>query len=508
MPPLTANTLVADRYALTEPAPDRGLGETWRARDLRREGATVQLKFLRAVAGDDIPPDALKVIRALRALRHPVIPSVVNQGTHAGRPWIASDDILGDSVGARLDRSRGRGELLDLALIRQLFDGVAAALTAAHTAPLPVLHGALTPGSVVVLARPVRGASCALLDLGLAPWLDPPTDLVARSARALITPAPELARGGTPAVATDVFSLAALLTELLATPTSPGETMMAVSAARRRTDVPAGVWGVLEQAMALRPDERFQSVDALATALGRAWSEAQPPARPTALESLASRAPTGPSSLLETYFPESAPRASAPVPDAAPVVAAQTPQAPLLGAMPALALPPEPARPPGWENPWSTMLIQGKAPAPKASEPDDLGATLMEPMRSRPPAAENLGATVTMGAASVPLAGARDPSMGEVSPDATLIAGPARRAEPPLDGTLLAAPRPSLPRAEAPAWMQPPQPVAMAPAPTMAPAAPTASAAPTGGGMRTVLMVVGFVVLFMVVATAAYQAAR
>jgi serine/threonine protein kinase len=394
MPPLTPNTLVADRYTVTELVPDRGLGETWRARDLRREGATVQLKFLRAVDGDDVPPDALKVLRAVRALRHPVIPSVVNQGVHAGRPFIASDDILGDSIGARLDQSRARGELLDLALIRQLFDGVAAALTAAHTAPLPVLHGALTPGSVVVLARPVRGATCALLDLGLAPWLDPPTDLVARSARALITPAPELARGAPPTVATDVFSLAALLTELLATPTSPGETMMAVSVARRRNDVPPGVWGVLEQAMALRPDERFQSVDALANALTRSWSEAPPAKRPTALESLASRAPTGPSSLLETCFPESAPRVSAPLPGVMPDVAAQAPAAPLLGAMPALGPPPEPARPPGWENPWSTMLIQGKSPPPRASEPDDMGATLMEPMRSRPPREDKLGATV------------------------------------------------------------------------------------------------------------------
>ena len=505
MPPLTPNTLVADRYTVTELVPDRGLGETWRARDLRREGATVQLKFLRAVDGDDVPPDALKVLRAVRALRHPVIPSVVNQGVHAGRPFIASDDILGDSIGARLDQSRARGELLDLALIRQLFDGVAAALTAAHTAPLPVLHGALTPGSVVVLARPVRGASCALLDLGLAPWLDPPTDLVARSARALITPAPEVARGAPPTVATDVFSLAALLTELLATPTSPGETMMAVSVARRRNDVPPGVWGVLEQAMALRPDERFQSVDALANALTRSWSEAPPAKRPTALESLASRAPTGPSSLLETCFPESAPRVSAPLPGVMPDVAAQAPAAPLLGAMPALGPPPEPARPPGWENPWSTMLIQGKSPPPRASEPDDMGATLMEPMRSRPPREDKLGATVTMGAAVMPRTGALDPAMGEASPDATFIAGPPRRSAPSLDGTLIASPRPSLPRADAPAQMLPPQPVAMA---TTAPEAPAAPAAATGRGMRTALIVIGLVVLFMAVATAAYRAAR
>lgn len=504
---IAPNTLIADRYTLVEAVPDRGLGETWRARDGQRDGATVQVKFLRAIGGDDVPPDALRVIRALRALRNPVIPSVVNQGVHAGRPWIAFDDILGDSFGTRLDRGRSRGEPLDLALIRKVFDGVAAALTAAHTAPVPVLHGSLTPGSVIVLARPVRGASGALLDLGLAPWLDAPTDLAARSARSLIAPAPELARAGQPTVATDVFSLGALLTELLATPAGLGETMMAVSVARRRPDAPPGVWGVLERSMALRPEERFPSIHELAFAVGRAWSEAPAPGRLSGLPEGLAGAPSGRSSLLDTFSSEAAPRA----PVATPAAAPEAPVVPLLGAMPALSPAAGPAQPLGWENPWSTLALQAKVTVP-AFEPPDRVAPRVEPGRGGPPAAPDLGATHTMDVASMPWARALDPSMALASPDATLLAAPARRAASLPAGTLIAASASELQRLEAPAMASAPggPPAWTAPTTAPAPMPPPAlvTSPPTSAKLRRVLLGIAYATLLLLVAAAAYRAGR
>lgn len=486
MPAITPDTLVANRYTLESAVPDRGLGETWRSRDGQREGAPMQLKFLRAVAGDEMPPDALKVIRALRALRHPVIPSVVNQGVHAGRPWIAFDDLTGDSLGTRLDRARSRGELLDLALLRSVFDGVAAALTAAHNAPVPLLHGALTPGSVIVLARPARGAAGALLDLGLAPWLDAPTDLAARSARALITPAPELARGGRPSVQSDVFSLGALLTELLATPPSPGQTMMAVSAARRRGDVPSGVWFVLEKSMLLRPEERFPTVDALAAAVGRAWSEV-----PTSISSgePPASSPTDASarsSLLGTFSSEVAPPSFA-----TPPVAVAAPMAPLLGAMPVLSPPVPSSPPPGWENPWSTLALQAKLPT-SVFEPVEPEPTLLEVRVPDAPPAPDPGSTFTMDVSSMPWARGLDPT---ASPDATLLAGPSPRVSSP-DGTLMA---------ESPLAFRRPEPPPSVPSPWVAPPAPLGSP-PARAKAPTIPLVVGVVLLLISVAAVAYYA--
>ena len=128
-----------------------------------------------------------------------------------------------------LDRARSSGELPDLALLRWVFDGIAGAMEAAHAASLPLTHGALTPGSVIVLAAAARGVPCALLDLGLAPWLAPPSDAPARSARMLVARAPELHAGAAATVATDVFALGALWTEMLALPAPAGATMAAVT---------------------------------------------------------------------------------------------------------------------------------------------------------------------------------------------------------------------------------------------------------------------------------------
>lgn len=525
-----AGTTLADRYVLLEPVPDRGLGETWRARDQRREGATVQIKFLRAAGGDDVPPDALKVIRALRALRHPAIPSIVNHGVHAGRPWIASDDLLGDSVGTLLDKARGRDEILDLALIRLAFDGVAAALSAAHTAPLPVLHGALTPGSVLVLAKPARGPACALLDLGLAPWLDPPTDAPARSARMLIAPAPEVARGGAPTVATDVFTLGALLTELLALPAPVGQTMLAVNASRRRADVPPGVWKALERAMAIAPEQRFASVDALAAALAAAWADAPAPRRSQPPVD-APRPPSSErSSLLETQLPSTppAPRPSVPAPAPVPAVAA-----PILGSMPALA-PPEsarpryaptivdpparldpPAKPADWQNPWATALIQGKAP-PAAVDGGMMDTTLPDPVTPRHASAVvDLDSTADVAAPNAAPNAFKESSRGPTPLQTIVAAAPSRPPAQPEHATIVSPAR-GLARAVGPSVapsVQPAAPSAMLAAPQVQPvtaplASPTASTLPippaSGASSNTPLLAVGFVLAVAAVAAVAY----
>lgn len=144
-PPLTANILIAARYQLLEPVADRGLGETWRVADRRREVALRSMKFL-AEAPDGVTPEgALAAIRALAAVRHSAIPAVLQHGVHGGRPWVVFDDVRGESVGALLDRARDDDELPDLTLLRWVFDAVAGAMAAAHTASLPLTHGALTP---------------------------------------------------------------------------------------------------------------------------------------------------------------------------------------------------------------------------------------------------------------------------------------------------------------------------------------------------------------------------
>ena len=76
-PPLHAKVVIAERYELVEPVADRGLGETWRVTDRRREGARRSMKFLKETPDGALPEGALAAVRALKALRHGAIPTVL-----------------------------------------------------------------------------------------------------------------------------------------------------------------------------------------------------------------------------------------------------------------------------------------------------------------------------------------------------------------------------------------------------------------------------------------------
>lgn len=312
-PRLTANVLIAGRFQLLESRADQGLGETWRVADRRREGALRSMKFLAETADGVTPAGALAAICALAAMRHGAIPKVLQHGVHGGRPWVVFDDVRGESLGALLDRARDDGELPDLTLLRGVFDAVAGAMAAAHAASPPLTHGALTPDSVIILARAARGTPCAVVDVGLAPWLDPPCDALA----------PEHASGVAASVAADVHGLGALLTAMLSLPARVSAPVAAATTGRRRADVPNVVWRVLATATSPDPDERYGSVASLTAALDAAWSFAS--LVPTPRESLR---------LLRAHTlpPTQVPVSAAPVPSRHNAIVAAT------GLMAALAV--------------------------------------------------------------------------------------------------------------------------------------------------------------------------
>lgn len=115
---------------------------------------------------------------------------------------------------------------------------------------------------MIVLARVARGAPCAVLDVGLAPWLDP----------SAVERAPEVASGAAASVAADVYGLGTLLTAMLTLPTRTSAPRSAATTQRRRADVPNVVWRVLATATSPDPAERDESVASLTAALDAAWS--------------------------------------------------------------------------------------------------------------------------------------------------------------------------------------------------------------------------------------------
>jgi hypothetical protein len=362
MSTLAAGTVLDQRYELVEPMHDRGLGETWVARDQQHGARPVAVKLLRAVPGGALPKELADLVKALRAFRNDHVLTVINQGLWEGRPYLVHDRFEGRSVGDALDDARRADTLLDLGLLEAIFDRACEALHAAHKAPRQVLHLTLTPGCVLFRGE-APDVTVRILDFGIAKHAGADPTAPIRSARALRSPAPEqLIPDGRPGIPADVFGLGALLREMLSLPAPLGMTLSPAGLERRRDDVPAGIWDVIARAIAARPEDRYPTVAALREAAQKAWRTAPPaPRRAPPVPAPATPAPTPATAATVDVLASQAPRIQsaftaepAPMPVSGPLPPAtggfpmpSTPIAaftalPLVAAPPVAPLPPAP----------------------------------------------------------------------------------------------------------------------------------------------------------------------
>lgn len=220
--------------------------------------------------------------RMLGGLEHPGIARLIDGGIAPdGRPYMALEYVEGSEITAWCTVHRA-----DLATRLQLFLQLCEAVRYAH-AHL-IVHRDLKPGNILV----DRDGRARLLDFGIALLIDPAA-FDRTATQALATPcyaAPEQLNGGKLSVATDIYSLGALLYELLAgqDPWRFGETDLwqtmlrrmlheeppvASSTAQDPNVTPAQIAGdldaIIAKAMRRSPADRYTSVDALADDIRR-----------------------------------------------------------------------------------------------------------------------------------------------------------------------------------------------------------------------------------------------
>src|SRR4051812_17786190 len=209
-----------DAYEIVRPLGAGGMGEVWLATEVRL-GRKVALKLLPL----DVTRDPSRILRfeqearAASGLSHPNVCTILALGESAdGLRYIAMEYVEGETLRSRLVAPRlSIRATLDIAI------QVAAALSAAHASG--IVHRDIKPENVMV--RP--DGFVKVLDFGLAKLTPSPAEIAdTDSTHAVLkteagvvvgTPAymsPEQARGQEVDARTDIWSLGALLYEMVA----------------------------------------------------------------------------------------------------------------------------------------------------------------------------------------------------------------------------------------------------------------------------------------------------
>jgi len=256
-----------------------GMGVVWLA--ARADGAytrEVALKLPHAhVLSSALREHFARERDILAALSDPRIARFYDAGVaEDGQPWLALEYVEGTPL-LQFCEQRSLPVRDRVALMRE----VAAAVQAAHARL--IVHRDLKPANVLATAS----GQVKLLDFGIAKLLDESDGAHTQMGASAASPdyaAPEQLRGGTIAVATDVFGLGVMLYELLTThrPFPPrsrlarmlddrGDAPLASTrvSGKRRTELEGDLDAIVARAMEPEPAQRYASVEAFSEDLGR-----------------------------------------------------------------------------------------------------------------------------------------------------------------------------------------------------------------------------------------------
>ncbi len=268
-------------YEILAPLGAGGMGEVYRARDLRLH-REVAIKVLPSYYSSD--PERLRRFeqeaRAAAALNHPNILVVYQMGTYEGVPYLVSELLEGETLRERLQRG-------PIPLRKVIDYGVQAArgLEAAHRKG--IIHRDLKPENLFIS----KDGHIKILDFGLARLIQPeaqevnlaPTFGGGGSVPGVLMGtvgymSPEQVRGQPANEQSDIFSFTLILREMLTgrqafqKPTSV-ETMTAIlneeppPIVAVTSDISPGLQKILHRGLDKDPEQRFHSASDLAFAL-------------------------------------------------------------------------------------------------------------------------------------------------------------------------------------------------------------------------------------------------
>ena len=267
---LSSGTMVS-HYRIIEKIGAGGMGEVYLAEDTKLH-RKVALKFLPLHLCQDSECRArfTREAEAAAQLDHPNIVAVHEVGEYHGRPYFSMQHVEGQSLKEVI-----AGKTLPLERIIEIGIQVCDGLQAAHEKG--ITHRDIKPSNILIDAH----GRARIVDFGLASVMG--TDHLTKTGSTLGTigyMSPEQVRGEAVDHRTDLFSLGAVLYELI-TGHSPfkcdseAATLHAITdanpepLARFRRDVPLGLQATIDKALDKRVATRYQHADELSADLKR-----------------------------------------------------------------------------------------------------------------------------------------------------------------------------------------------------------------------------------------------
>ncbi len=266
--PLEINEILNSRYRIESVLGQGGMGAVYKATDINL-GVDVAVKENLFIT-EEYARQFRREATILAGLRHPNLPRVTDHFVIEGQgQYLVMDYVEGEDIRDRLERGEVIAEQEALPWFLEISD----ALAYLHMRRPPILHRDIKPGNIKI--TPDNRA--VLVDFGLAKVADGSADTTtgAKAMTPGFSPPEQYGTGPTDA-RTDVYSLAATLYAALSgnIPEDALERAMGREVLtpldKHNSKISPGIARAVEKALSVSPNERYQTINQFASALGAA----------------------------------------------------------------------------------------------------------------------------------------------------------------------------------------------------------------------------------------------
>lgn len=271
--PHKSDSILRERYRVTNIVGHGGMGNVYRAEDLRLPGRLCAIKEVRPDPA--LTPDMLAQAQSqflqeasiLAQLDHPNLPKVSDFFSENGLDYLVMDYVPGKDLKEILDEYLANGRLLGVELVLSWAEQIIDTLDYLHTQSPPVVHRDIKPANIKL----TPDNRIKLVDFGLVKVLaddDARTITVVQGrGTALYTPLEQYGgdEGHTDA-RTDIYALGATFYQLLTGSPPPDAKTRFLNPSSLRPahvlnpDIPTHISDVLFWAMEMHPDDRPETV--------------------------------------------------------------------------------------------------------------------------------------------------------------------------------------------------------------------------------------------------------